>query len=152
MRISKAPRIRHNMCATPEYRAWCHMKERCNNPTCKNYKHYGARGIKVCKRWDSFINFYNDMGARPSDKHSLDRIDNDSDYTPDNCRWTTRTVQNLNRRMNSNNKSGYRGVCFDKKTGKYVAQITIDYQRIVLGYFTDPTEASKIYESRSSAR
>ena len=74
------------------------MKSRCN---AKDNPHYGKRGITVCARWkDSFKDFYEDMGERPSDRHSIDRIDNSIGYTPDNCRWTTLDVQVNNRRTN----------------------------------------------------
>jgi hypothetical protein len=81
-----------------EYLAWDHMKQRCFNPNSKNYKHYGGRGIKVCDRWvNSFENFYNDMGAKPSKEHSIDRINNDGNYEPGNCRWATNIEQQRNR-------------------------------------------------------
>ena len=75
------------------------MKQRCHNPKHPRYDSYGGRGILVCEEWrNSFITFYNDMGERPSNKHSLDRIDNDKGYSPDNCRWITRKEQNENMR------------------------------------------------------
>ena len=73
------------------------MRERCNNPTHMSYKNYGGRGVAICERWDKFENFFADMGERPSPKHSLDRIDNDGNYEPNNCRWATRSQQNGNR-------------------------------------------------------
>lgn len=85
----------------PEYVAWVSMKTRCHNPRSLNYRGYGSRGIKVCVRWlHSFANFLADMGPRPSKLHSLDRIDNDGNYNPGNCRWATHVEQQQNTRNN----------------------------------------------------
>ena len=82
---------------TLAYRTWHSMKQRCNNPKDQAYTYYGGRGIKVCDRWnDSFINFLEDMGERPP-KTSIDRIDNDKGYYPENCRWATKKQQYGNR-------------------------------------------------------
>lgn len=90
---------RHGLRTSPEYTAWVGMKGRCNNPNRREYKHYGARGIKVCERWiNSFTNFYKDMGVKPSAKHSLDRIDFNGNYEPGNCRWATSLEQRANQR------------------------------------------------------
>lgn len=82
---------------TPTYTVWKGMHQRCTNPKSSVYKYYGGRGISVCARWDNFENFLADMGERPKGL-SIDRIDNDGDYQPKNCRWATQSMQVSNRR------------------------------------------------------
>lgn len=88
----------HGLSGTVAYRIWSDMWRRCEDAGRADYRHYGGRGIVVCERWLSFEHFLTDMGERPSPKHSIDRIDNDRGYEPDNCRWATHSEQRLNRR------------------------------------------------------
>jgi hypothetical protein len=99
-------RIRHGSTIrkqpSPEYVAWASMKQRCLNVNTSRYKDYGGRGITICESWlKSFEAFLSDMGVKPSPDHSLDRIDNHGNYEASNCRWATRSQQQLNKRPHS---------------------------------------------------
>ena len=103
----------------PHRRTWYHMIRRCTNPHDSGYKDYGGRGITVCERWaDSFENFLVDMGPKPTVAHSLDRIDNDGNYEPGNCRWATAKQQANNSRRwadKTDIRDGGHGVRFKKR-------------------------------------
>jgi hypothetical protein len=97
----KEVKTTHGLAHTPVYNVWCTMKARCSNLNSTRYEDYGGRGIRVCERWLSFENFYADMGDRPSAKHSIDRINNDGNYEPSNCRWATPLQQRHNQRKSA---------------------------------------------------
>lgn len=88
---------RHGMSGTRMHATWLDMRNRCRNPNYYNYVRYGARGIQVCERWDTFENFVADMGERPGKGYSIERVDNDGNYEPSNCKWATAVEQNNNK-------------------------------------------------------
>ena len=102
--------IKHGYWKTPTYKSWTMMKQRCLNPNAVDYPRYGGRGIEVCESWMTFKMFLADMGERPTGT-TLDRIDNDGNYEPGNCQWSTPKEQAQNRRQMSRNERGrfYRG-------------------------------------------
>lgn len=84
--------LTHRKTFTPEYASWKAMRNRCNYKGNKSYSYYGGRGITVCERWDSFVNFLADMGSKP-EGYTLDRIDVNGNYEPSNCRWASKSQQ-----------------------------------------------------------
>lgn len=99
--VNRANTRTHGKSETLEYSSWNHMRQRCLDPLHRAYKYYGGRGIVICDEWkDSFETFLNDMGPKPSQKHSIERIDNDGNYTPANCRWALIAEQKRNTRQN----------------------------------------------------
>lgn len=142
----------HRMSSTPEYKVWKTMNQRCGNPQTPGFAKYGAKGIKVCKRWSfSFENFIADMGLRPSPKHSLERKNNAKGYTPANCCWATATTQARNRGPAKTKSLKIVGVYFNKGMGKFQAAITVAGKQIHLGTFAkvkDAVAARRAAENR----
>ncbi len=102
----KAARTTHGKRQTPEYNSWAAMWSRCTNPKNSHYAHYGGRGIMICAEWKTFERFYDNMGPKPTAKHSIDRVDNDGNYEPSNCRWATSSQQAKNRQRRYGYKRG----------------------------------------------
>jgi hypothetical protein len=124
----------HNMCGTPEYNAWNNMLQRCNNKKGKYYPYYGGRGIKIL--YKDFKHFYQDMGDRPENT-SIDRIDNDGNYEPGNCRWATKSVQLSNRRPMST--TGYKYIYNDSQGYGY----NVTSRKGYIGHYKTIDEAIK---------
>jgi len=132
----------HGMRHTPEYVAWLHCKDRCFNNKSQDFHDYGKRGITVCDRWrHSFINFFADMSYKPSSNHSLDRIDNDGNYEPSNCRWATKKEQARNRRLQKGNISGTAGVTWQKQCNKWIVLLNVNGIFRYFGLYSDLDEA-----------
>lgn len=134
-------KILHGLTDTPEFKALCAIKSRCNNPNDSRYPSYGGRGITVCERWSQpggIVNFVKDMGTRPSPEDSIDRIDNAGNYTPENCRWASKSVQSANK--SQPNSTGYQGVY--KNHNKWGAR----FMSKNIGFYYTPQEASAAYE------
>lgn len=99
---SRRVNTKHGLNKTPEHRAWVEMKRRCSDSSRPGYHNYGGRGIKVAAQWlNDFSQFLADMGTKPSPEYSLDKIDNDKDYGPDNCRWANKITQARNQRRHA---------------------------------------------------
>lgn len=129
------------------YHVWESMKGRIKNKNCKQYNDYGGRGISLCEKWNKYENFRSwALLNGYSDNLTIDRIDNDGNYEPSNCRFVSRTIQQRNtRKIRKNNKSGYRGV---RATGKrWSSRIGINKKEVYLGVFDYPWTAALAYDS-----
>ena len=140
---------KHSLTNTRIYVIWRNIKNRTLNLKHKNYIDYGGRGITICDKWENdFMSFYDwAMLNGYSDELSIDRIDNNRDYSPENCRWTTSTIQNRNKRVRKDNTSGYKGVYYMKANKKFRAQIKVNKKNIHLGYFQTAEDGAVAYNN-----
>ena len=145
----RASETKHGLIGTRLYSIWTNMKDRVSNIKNKAYNSYGGRGITVCEEWkNDFVSFYAwAMSNGYSDELTIDRIDNNGNYCPENCRWTTKSIQSRNKRKFKNNTSGYRGVSYFKRGGNYQAYIRINKKRISLGYYKTAVEGAIAYNN-----
>ena len=141
----------HGLIGTRLYRIWINIKTRTLNPKTRQFNDYGGRGITICEEWkNDLIAFYNwamSNGYEENKGLSIDRIDNDGNYEPSNCRWTTPTIQARNQRIQKNNTSGYRGVSYCKGDGNYQTRININSKTICLGLFPTAVEGAIAYNN-----
>jgi len=132
---------RHGMTNTRIYRCWLHIKQRCFNPECVNYKNYGGRGITMCDKWaNSFMAFYEDMGEPPTLDHSIERSDVNGNYEPTNCYWADGNTQIANQRVRNTNTSGFVGVT--KSANRWQARVCWQGTNHYIGSFKTPEEAA----------
>ena len=146
---SKERFTKHNLSVTKIYLTWKGIKTRTLNPKNKRYSDYGGRGITVCEEWkNDFMSFYNwAMSNGYSEELSIDRIDNNGNYEPNNCRWATRTIQTRNQRIYKNNSSGYKGVFYIKNKAKYQSYIGVNKNRTYLGLYLTAEDGAIAYNN-----
>ena len=148
---TKEIKTKHGLIDTRLYRIWANIKRRTLNPKHKHYNDYGGRGITLCEGWkNDFMSFYNWAMLNEYEENkgiSIDRIDNDGNYEPNNCRWTTQTIQCRNTRIRKNNTSGFKGVSYHKRDKIFTAQIYVNKKQIHLGYFQTRIEGAIAYNN-----
>ena len=141
--LHKGRRKTHGLTYNKFYKSWLDMLSRCTNPKNSSYKNYGGRGITVCEEWLDVANFvaWCESTYYETDGYSLDRINNDLGYYPENCRWVDRATQAINQRKMKNNTSGFVGITYYKSNKKWGATIGIKNRLVNLGTFKDKMEA-----------
>ena len=134
---------KHNEHKAKLYKVWTAMKQRCDNPNDKKYKDYGGRGIYVCDEWKQDYGVFASWAKSNGHKQglSIERINNDGPYSPDNCRFATVKEQTHNTRMNKRNKTGYEGVCYDKEKKSWLVQVKHDGERVMYRRYKNIEEA-----------
>lgn len=129
------------------YKVWFDMKRRCYSEKSKDFFEYNGRGITICDEWLDVDNFISDMKDSYSKGLKIDRINNNLGYSKDNCRWVSQNIQSRNTRiLRKTNTSGYRGVTFHKKQGKFHSKICVNSKTIHIGTFPTAIEAAKAYD------
>lgn len=127
---------RNGLYKHPLYHTWHNMVVRCHSPNATGYANYGAKGITVCAAWrDNLQQFIQDMGPRPAN-HSLDRIDNNLGYSPENCRWADAPTQGHNKGIMNTNTSGVKGVSWNKRRGMWRAFFELNGDRLLDNHYT----------------
>jgi len=148
--------LKHGMWGTSEYKIWDSMIQRCRCSKKPGYKNYGGRGINVCIRWKNFSDFYADMGNRPSPKHTLDRIDNNGNYCPENCKWSTYAEQSRNKRNNRIVEYKGQEYCFIDLANKFGLNFDTLSGRLKLGWslekaLHEPTQKLITYKGETKS-
>lgn len=131
------------------YTVWGSIKGRTLNPKHKKFNYYGGRGISICESWkNDFMSFHDWAMENGYEEHlTIDRIDNNGSYEPDNCRWTTQTIQCRNQRVRKNNTSGYKGCSFVRGLKKYRAYIKVDVKQKHLGLYPTAEDGAVAYNN-----